>query len=71
MRGQGLINMVAENLAATSAKKKVDQWMNGRPKMCWKCQKDKPRQGGYEKLSDGFGGRLRKFICKDCLGNHN
>ena len=67
MRGQGLIHVVKENIAARKSLNKLNKWMNGRPKCCWKCQKDKPRKGGLEKIMDGFGGRIRKFICKDCL----
>jgi hypothetical protein len=67
MRGTGFGNVVAQNIAAITAHKSLNKWMNGRPKMCWKCQQDKPRKGGVEKLMDGFGGTLRRFICQDCV----
>ena len=67
MRGTGFRNVLAENNVAVSAHQHLNKWMNGRPKLCWKCQKDKPRKGGVEKMMDGFGGKLRKFICQDCI----
>jgi hypothetical protein len=67
MRSTGVRNVMAENNVAISANRHLNKWMNGRPKMCWKCQKDKPRKGGAEKIMDGFGGKLRRFICQDCV----
>jgi len=67
MRGTGFRNVMAENTVALSAHKSLNKWMNGRPKMCWRCQQDKPRKGGAEKIMDGFGGKLRRFICQDCI----
>jgi hypothetical protein len=67
MRSTGVRNILAENNVAMSAHQNLNKWMNGRPKMCWKCQKDKPRKGGVETMMDGFGGKLRKFICQDCI----
>jgi hypothetical protein len=63
MRGTGFGNVVAQNLAAASAKRNHEKWMRGQWKMCWKCQKDKPANGGYLRISAG----LHKFICKDCM----
>ena len=67
MRGTGFRDVMAENNVAVSAQSSLHKWMNGRPKMCWKCQRDKPRHGGSEKMMDGFGGKLRRFICQDCI----
>ena len=63
MRGGGYKSIVAENLVAMSAKRNHEQWMNGRPKMCWRCQKDKSITDGYLRITAG----LHKFICKDCM----
>ena len=63
MRGQGLINIVGDNLSATSAKRRNEQWMHSKHKMCWKCQKDKSTKGGFLRIMAG----LHKFICKDCM----
>jgi hypothetical protein len=67
MRGNGVRSVLAENNKALSAKQTHEKWISKRPKLCWKCQKDKPREGGLMRLMDGFGGKLQKFICKDCL----
>jgi hypothetical protein len=63
MRGNGFGNVVAGNIAALSAQLKNEKRMNGRWKLCWKCQKDKNPYGGYMRLAAG----LHKFICKDCM----
>ena len=56
-------NIVKQNIAATSADIKTHQWLNRRPQLCWKCQKDKPLKGGSLK----FFGTVRRFICVDCV----
>jgi hypothetical protein len=67
MKGHGVRNIVAENLFATHAKDDNSRWMYNQGLMCWKCQKDKPRKGGEEKImGKGIQG-LRKFICKECV----
>ena len=63
MRGTGFGSVVAQNLAASSAKRSNEKWMRRQWKMCWKCQKDKPANGGYLRITAG----LHKFICKDCM----
>jgi hypothetical protein len=67
MRGNGFRNLIADNIAATSAQNDFRRRVNTRPRMCWKCQKDKPFYGGELRMMDGFGGRLARFICKDCI----
>ena len=63
MRGNGFRNVLAENMFAAAPDQRHTQWRNTRPKMCWKCQKDKPVSGGYLRIVPG----LAKFICKDCM----
>ena len=67
MRGTGVGNVVAQNMAASSAKRSHEKWMRSQKKMCWKCQKDKPQYGGHAQTLDGFGGMVHKFICRDCI----
>ena len=54
---------VQENIKAHSAEIQTKRWMNRRPQMCWKCQKDKPMKGGSVKMF----GSVRRFICVDCV----
>ena len=63
MRGTGFGNVIAQNIAASSAKRHHEQYMHNKWKMCWKCQKDKPTTGGHLMITAG----LHKFICKDCM----
>lgn len=64
MRGHTVKNVVAENIRATNAAHAANRTMNGKKKMCWRCQKDKTPVGGHLKM---FPGGPMKFICKDCL----
>jgi hypothetical protein len=63
MRGTGVGNVVAQNMAASSAKRSHEKWMRSQKKMCWKCQKDKSANGGFLRITAG----LHKFICKDFM----
>ena len=63
MWGNGIGNIVADNLNAVNPLINVKQRMNKAPKMCWKCQKSKSTIGGHIKMYPG----LMKFICKDCM----
>lgn len=54
---------VQENIRALDPDQQTKRWMNRRPQMCWKCQKDKPPKGGSFK----FFGSVRRFICVDCV----
>lgn len=60
-------SVLAENYHAMRPEQRHKKWIKSKPMLCWKCQKDKPRQGGKEKCLDGFGGKLRSFVCQDCL----
>ena len=67
MRGASRKDVVAENINSVLPNTAYKRWVNKKPMLCWKCQKDKPRQGGKERCLDGFGGKLRSFVCQDCL----
>ncbi len=56
-------NAVQQNISANKAHDATKRWMNGKPQMCWKCQKDKSTLGGSLK----FFGSVRRFICKECV----
>jgi hypothetical protein len=64
MRGQRFKNIIAENLKAALPHINSKRELNGRKKMCWKCQKDKYSVGGHIKM---FTGGPMKFICADCI----
>jgi hypothetical protein len=64
MKGHGFKNIVAENLRATSAFRNNNQRTHTKPKLCWRCQKEKLPAGGH--ISTYAGGPL-KFICKECM----
>lgn len=64
MRGSGLRNLIADNVSAVNSHLNTVQMMNTRPKMCWRCQKDKQTKGGKITM---FAGGPMKFICKECV----
>jgi hypothetical protein len=63
MKGHGFKSVVAENLSAMRPHLDSKQYFAKHKQMCWQCQKDKSRTGGYMKIQLG----LCKFICADCL----
>lgn len=63
MRGKGVRGIIAENLTAMHGLMEHKQ-RSSRPKMCWKCQKEKLPAGGHIQT---FTGGPMKFICKDCM----
>jgi hypothetical protein len=66
MKGNGLFNILESNQAALAPQKRFGSWASRQGLLCWKCQQNKPRQGGSEKMFGGFNG-LRRFICQDCV----
>jgi hypothetical protein len=68
MKGNGLVNIIGDNLSAVnpylaSQNKSARHWW-----MCWKCQKEKPTAGGSIKMMSGnTSGTLARFICKECV----
>jgi hypothetical protein len=67
MKDGGAFSVMGSNNFAVSPQQNFTRWINKRGFMCWKCQKDKPRQGGSEKMmGKGIEG-IRRFICKDCV----
>jgi hypothetical protein len=63
MKGHGFKNTVAENIFALKSHLSSERRFAKHKAMCWRCQKDKHRAGGYVKTYPG----LCKFICADCL----
>ena len=66
MKGNGLFSVMDSNNFAVSPQQNFKKWLGRRGLLCWKCQQNKPRQGGSEKLFGGLNG-LRRFICQDCI----
>jgi hypothetical protein len=67
MKGNGLINIVGDNLNAVNPYLKSERRIH-KTRMCWKCQKDKQTFGGTIKMMGGqVPGALARFICKDCI----
>ena len=64
MRGHGVRGILSENIRAMSPHTSANQSMSQKPRMCWKCQKDKTTIGGHLKM---FTGGPMKFICKECI----
>lgn len=58
--------IVQENLRAYDAQAKNNRARHLYPRMCWKCQQDKPQQGGHLRIYPG----LSKFVCEDCLNKN-
>jgi len=67
MKDSGTFNVLDSNNFAVNPHQHFRKWANGRGMLCWKCQQNKPRKGGSEKLLAGFSSGLRRFICKDCV----
>jgi hypothetical protein len=67
MKGNSIKHIVAENIFATHPKDNLSKWMYGKGLICWKCQKNKSRKDGQEKMMGGTTTGIRKFVCKDCL----
>lgn len=67
MRGNGLFKVLENNQAALAPHKHFGEWASRQGLMCWKCQKNKPRQGGSEKMMGGLTTGIRRFICQDCV----
>jgi len=63
MKGNGTFSVLDSNSFAVSPQQHFAKWASRHKLMCWKCQKDKPANGGYLRIAAG----LHKFICKDCM----
>ena len=66
MRGHTYRNAIAENISNLRPMADFRRWASTRKKLCWKCQQDKPPQGGSITMIGPIGG-IQKFICKDCI----
>jgi hypothetical protein len=67
MKGNGAFSVLDSNNFAVNPHQNFAKWASRHKLMCWKCQKEKPRQGGSEKMMAGFTNSLRRFICQDCI----
>lgn len=56
-------NILHENQKALSPLMKAEQSWRNKSALCWKCQQEKPRKGGFMRIMPG----LQKFVCKDCV----
>ena len=63
MRGNGVKDLMAENVLAATPDISTHQYMHRKWKMCWSCQKEKSTTGGHMKIVPG----MMKFVCKECM----
>lgn len=56
-------NILLENQRALAPMLVAGQSWGNKKSLCWKCQQEKPRKGGFQRIMPG----LVKFICKDCM----
>ena len=67
-------SILGENVAAHSATTSMNRWMSKRKMLCWKCQKDVPRNMGALTfmIKNETGKKItsftapKKFICFAC-----
>lgn len=67
-------SILGENIAAHETTKSLHRWMSKRKMLCWKCQKDVPRNLGAISflIKNETGRRIthlnapKKFICFEC-----
>jgi len=67
MKDSGTFNVLDSNNFAVSPHQHFKKWAKRQGLLCWKCQKDKPREGGSEKMMGGLTTGIRRFICQDCV----
>lgn len=53
-----------DNAFVRGVNRKNGAWMT---RLCWKCGKDKPRQGGEVKGPVGVAHARSRFTCADCV----
>lgn len=56
-------SVLKQNQDALAPAMELRKSRTSHPRCCWKCQQDKPVQGGSMKTWLG----LSKFICKECV----
>ena len=68
MKDSGTFSVLGSNKFAVNPQQKFAKFASRHWLMCWKCQKDKPRHGGAEKMmGGGVTTGLRRFICQECV----
>ena len=68
MKDSGVFSVLGSNNFAVAPQKDFTRWVGRQRLMCWKCQKDKLRYGGEEKMmGGGVTTGMRRFICNDCV----
>ena len=68
MKDNGTFSVMGSNNFAVAPQKDFKKWASRQRLMCWKCQQDKPRYMGEEKMMGGGATTgVRRFICNDCV----
>ena len=67
MKGNGAFSVLDSNNFAVNPHQKFARFASRHWLMCWKCQKEKPRHGGAEKMMGGLTSGVRRFICQECV----
>ena len=65
-------NPMIEGNIVSRTQREHTQWINSHTDMCWRCQKDKPRNSGERKLlgerkGGSKGDDVFRFLCKECV----
>lgn len=64
MRGNGCVNVLAENKMRANTVWKDSHWRALHKKLCWSCQKEShPQPGSILKVRTG----LHKYVCLECV----
>jgi hypothetical protein len=71
-RTSSAFNPMAQATEVYNTQRAHTKWINSHTDMCWKCQKDKPRNSGERKLMGerkgaSKGGDVFRFICAECV----
>lgn len=67
-----VFNPMAQAVVVRKTQRTYARWINKHTDMCWRCQKDKPRNSGERKvmgIPDYYrkGDRVTRFICYECV----
>jgi hypothetical protein len=71
-RTSSAFNPMAQATEVYNTQRAHTKWINSHTDMCWKCQKDKPRNSGERKLmgerkGGSKGDDVFRFICAECV----
>ncbi len=56
-------SILSENQRALAPMLVAGQSWGNKKSLCWKCQQEKSRKGGFLRIMPG----IQKFVCKDCM----